>query len=71
MDRKLEELREELQTLQEEIEKRERELRLQADTGLGEGDIVMREKKVDQALLRDLRQRAEAVEQTIARIEQG
>ena len=62
--RELEELRTQIATLEEGLEEK-------PDYGMGKGDPSITRWELDQAMLGDLRRRADALEQQLLRISQG
>jgi RNA polymerase-binding transcription factor DksA len=64
-------IRDELQKLRGQIDKLERALEVQPDYGLGEGDPAIVRREMDQALLEQSRERAEVLENALARITEG
>jgi DnaK suppressor protein len=71
MSRKLDDLAQELESVQSQIETLEKAIEAEPDFGLGEGDPAITQREVDRALLESLNQRAETLQRAISEIERG
>ena len=65
------ELRRELEELRRQITALEKGLEAKPDYGMGKGDPSITRWELDQAMLSDLKDRADSLEQQVSRISQG
>ncbi len=70
-DNKVRTLQEELNSLHNQIATLEVALKIKPDYGIGQGDPAVTQWGLDQALLRQLRERATHIQQTLSRAEDG
>lgn len=64
-------LRQELKELRGQIARLESDLQEKPDYGMGKGDPAIARWELDQALLEDLKRRAQGLERQLSRIDQG